>query len=68
MEEKQKYYVILLWQYTKKWIEVEEKPNYLLKNSKYILTYFLGDKTKEYDKFINSIAQKKIWILLIYLM
>lgn len=42
----------------KKWIEVEEKPNYL-KNSKYILTYFLGDKTKEYDKFINSIAQKE---------
>ncbi|WP_461811556.1 polysaccharide pyruvyl transferase family protein, partial [Faecalimonas sp.] len=41
-----------------KWTTIEKKPTFL-ENSKYILTYFLGDKNKEYDKFIKAIAQKE---------
>lgn len=41
-----------------KWIEIEKKPEFL-KNFNYILTYFLGDKNKEYELFINKIAKEE---------
>lgn len=39
------------------WIRLETKPEFL-KDDKYMLTYFLGDRTRKYDNYINSIAQK----------
>ena len=39
-----------------KWISLEKRPTYL-GSKPYILTYFLGDRTKEYDDYIEKIAQ-----------
>lgn len=38
-----------------KWVEIEEKPLFL-GDEKYLLTYFLGDRTKTYQKYIDKIA------------
>ena len=40
------------------WIKLERKPQYLAGN-KYLLTYFLGDKNSEYDKYIKKISNKR---------
>jgi len=48
-----------------KWETIEEKPDYY-SGEKYILTYFLGDRNKEYKKYIEDIAKKnnlKVWHL-----
>ena len=39
-----------------KWLSIAQKPNFDLSKS-YILTYFLGDRTKKYDKYIENIAK-----------
>lgn len=39
------------------WYELESKP-LKIPDGKYILSYFLGDRTKEYDSYIEKIAQK----------
>ena len=40
-----------------KWLSIAKKPEFDTENS-YILTYFLGDRTKEYDKFIEKVAKE----------
>lgn len=39
------------------WDKLATKPNFKLPN-KYLLTYFLGDRTKEYSSYINKISKK----------
>lgn len=38
-----------------KWISIEKKPQFEIPDA-YLLTYFLGDRTKKYDQFINKIS------------
>ncbi len=40
-----------------KWLEIAKKPKFDTEKP-YILTYFLGDRTKEYDKFIEKVAKE----------
>lgn len=40
------------------WLEISEKPHYVRKQDKFILTYFLGDLDDEIQKFINNIAEQ----------
>lgn len=40
------------------WVKIEKKPEYLT-DKKYLLTYFLGDKNVEYDKYISRIAERE---------
>lgn len=40
------------------WIEVTSKPS-CMPDKKYILTYFLGEKNEEYNKFIESLVGEK---------
>ena len=40
-----------------KWLSIAKKPDFDT-NKPYILTYFLGDRTKTYDKYIKKIAAK----------
>ncbi len=40
------------------WIKIEKKPAYLA-DKEYLLTYFLGDKNSEYDKYISGIAERE---------
>ncbi len=39
-----------------KWLDIAQKPNFDT-DKPYILTYFLGDRTKTYDKYIEKIAR-----------
>ena len=39
------------------WIEIEEKPAGIAETP-YLLTYFLGDRTKDYDRYIKKIADQ----------
>ena len=41
-----------------KWVEIEKKPDFI-SDEKYLLTYFLGDKTREYKAFIDSVAEER---------
>lgn len=40
------------------WLKLERKPQYLA-DKKYLLTYFLGDKNSEYDKYIKKISTRE---------
>lgn len=42
---------------TKIWDELATKPDFELPK-KYLLTYFLGDRTKKYSNYVNKIAKK----------
>lgn len=40
------------------WYKIEKKPFYFRNNEEFVLIYFLGNKTSEYIKIINSIKEK----------
>lgn len=40
------------------WIEIEKKPKYVNQNEKFIVTYFIGSRTKEIAQHINNLSRQ----------
>lgn len=40
------------------WIEIEKKPKYVNQNEKFIVTYFIGGRTKEIAQHINNLSRQ----------